>query len=167
MPIKTTPYTHHMGHPNAADFVAPDKMPERIKNYCIATRQPGAENMDESAILRAVYDSLALCFADKLAELEKASGTSYKVLNIIGGGTQDGRLMQAAASAIGKPVVAGPIEATAIGNILAQAITTGDLADWGEAREVVRNSFPVETYEVDAAAQKIFAEGMKKFKALP
>ncbi|MBE6379610.1 MAG: rhamnulokinase [Lentisphaerae bacterium] len=154
-------------NPNAADFVAPDKMPERIKNYCIATRQPGAENMDESAILRAVYDSLALCFADKLAELEKASGTSYKVLNIIGGGTQDGRLMQAAASAIGKPVVAGPIEATAIGNILAQAITTGDLADWGEAREVVRNSFPVETYEVDAAAQKIFAEGMKKFKALP
>ena len=123
--------------------------------------------MDNAAILRAVYDSLALCFADKLGELEKASGKNFKVLNIIGGGTQDSRLMQEAATAIGKPVVAGPIEATAIGNILAQAVTTGDLADWAEAREVVRNSFPVETYEVETEMQQIFAEGMKKFKALP
>lgn len=154
-------------NPNAPVFVAPDNMPQRIKNYCVATGQPGAENMDESAILRAVYDSLALCFADKLAELEKASGKNFKVLNIIGGGTQDSRLMQEAASAIGKTVVAGPIEATAIGNILAQAITTGDLADWAAAREVVRSSFPVENYAVDAKQQSIFAEGMKKFKLLP
>ena len=154
-------------NPCAADFVAPDKMPERIKNYCIATKQPGAENMDESAILRAVYDSLALCFADKLAELEKAVGKEYKALNIIGGGTQDSRLMREAASAIGKPVVAGPIEATAIGNILAQAITVNALPDWAAAREVVRNSFPVINYDVDADLQKVFAEGMKKFKALP
>ena len=153
-------------NPNAPDFVAPDKMPERIKKYCIATGQPGAENMSEAAILRAVYDSLALCFADKLAELEKAANKNYKVLNIIGGGTQDSRLMQEAASAIGKPVVAGPIEATAIGNILAQAITVGALKDWAEARDCVRASFPVEVYEPDAEQQKIFAEGMKKFKAL-
>ncbi len=154
-------------NPNAADFVAPDKMPERIKNYCIATKQPGAENMDEAAVLRAVYDSLALCFADKLAELEKAVGKEYKVLNIIGGGTKDSRLMSEAASAIGKKVVAGPVEATAIGNILAQAITVGALPDWAAAREVVRNSFPVDTYDVDAELQKTFVEGMKKFKALP
>ena len=153
-------------NPNAADFVAPDGMPQRIKNYCIATGQAGAENMDEAAILRAVYDSLALCFADKLAELEKATGKSYKALNIIGGGTQDERLMQEAASAIGKPVIAGPIEATAIGNILAQAITVGAVKDWAEARNVVRNSFPVITYEIDANLQQIFAEGMKKFKTL-
>ncbi len=154
-------------NPNAADFVAPDKMPERIKNYCIATKQTGAENMTDAEVLRAVYDSLALCFADKLAELEKAVGKTYKVLNIIGGGTQDNRLMQEAASAIGKPVVAGPIEATAIGNILAQAITVGTLKDWAEARDCVRASFPVETYEVNASEQALFAQNMARFKALP
>ena len=153
-------------NPNAADFVAPDNMPGRIKNYCIATKQPGAENMTEAEILRAVYDSLALCMADKLAELEKAVNKNYKVLNIIGGGTKDSRLMSETATAANKPVVAGPIEATAIGNILAQAVTVGALKDWAEAREVVRNSFPVINYEADAKMQAVFAEGMKKFKAL-
>ena len=123
--------------------------------------------MTDAEVLRAVYDSLALCFADKLAELEKAVGKTYKVLNIIGGGTQDNRLMQEAASAIGKPVVAGPIEATAIGNILAQAITVGTLKDWAEARDCVRASFPVETYEVNASEQARFAQNMARFKALP
>ena len=75
--------------------------------------------------------------------------------------------MREAASAIGKPVVAGPIEATAIGNILAQAITVKALPDWAAAREVVRNSFPVVNYDVDADLRKVFADGMKKFKALP
>lgn len=154
-------------NPNAADFVAPDKMPERIKNYCIATGQAEAENMSDAEILRAVYDSLALCMADKLFELEKAIGKEYAVLNIIGGGTKDSRLMSETASAIGKPVVAGPIEATAIGNILAQAVTVGFIADWAEARETVRNSFPVVSYPTDEKLQKIFTEGMKKFKALP
>ena len=154
-------------NPNAADFVAPDQMPERIRKYCIATGQAGAENMTDAEILRAVYDSLALCFADKLAELEKATGKSYKVLNIIGGGTQDRRLMSEAAAAINKNVVAGPIEATAIGNILAQAITVKSLADWAEAREVVRNSFPVETFEVNPEMRQQFAAVMDKFKKLP
>ena len=154
-------------NPNAADFVAPDKMPERIKKYCIATGQPGAENMSDAAILRAVYDSLALCMADKLFELQQAVGKDYKVLNIIGGGTKDSRLMSETASAIGKPVVAGPIEATAIGNILAQAITVGALGDWAEARTVVHNSFPVVNYAPENSLQNVFAEGMKKFKALP
>ena len=75
--------------------------------------------------------------------------------------------MSETASAIGKSVVAGPIEATAIGNILAQAITVGAVADWAAAREVVRNSFPVVNYAVDEKLQSIFAEGMKKFKTLP
>lgn len=153
-------------NPNAADFMAPDNMPERIKKYCIATGQAGAENMSDAEILRAVYDSLALCMADKLAELEKCVGKDYKVLNIIGGGTKDSRLMSETASAIGKSVVAGPIEATAIGNILAQAITVGAVADWAAAREVVRNSFPVVNFPPDEKLQKVFAESMKKFKSL-
>ena len=123
--------------------------------------------MSEAAILRAVYDSLALCMADKLFELEKCVGKVYKVLNIIGGGTKDSRLMSETASAAGKTVVAGPIEATAIGNILAQAITVGAIADWAEAKQVVRNSFPVVNYPADGKLQSIFAEGMEKFKTLP
>ena len=154
-------------NPTSPDFMAPDNMPARIKEYCVKTGQPGAENMSEAAILRAVYDSLALCMADKLFELEKCVGKEYKVLNIIGGGTKDSRLMSETASAIGKMVVAGPIEATAIGNILAQAITVGAIADWAEAKQVVRNSFPVVNYPADEKLQSIFAEGMKKFKALP
>ncbi len=154
-------------NPTSPDFMAPDNMPERIKKYCEKTNQPGAGAMSDAAILRAVYDSLALCMADKLFELEKCVGKTYNVLNIIGGGTKDSRLMSETASAIGKPVVAGPIEATAIGNILAQAITVGAVADWAAAREVVRNSFPVVNYAVDEKLQSIFAEGMKKFKTLP
>ena len=88
-------------------------------------------------------------------------------MNIIGGGTKDSRLMSETATAANKPVVAGPIEATAIGNILAQAITVGAVADWAAAREVVRNSFPVINYDVDGKQTAVFAEGMKKFKKLP
>ena len=68
-------------------------------------------------------------------------------MHIVGGGTQNKLLMQFAANAMGRPVVAGPIEATAIGNMLMQAIATGELKDLAEARTVVRNSFPMETYE--------------------
>ncbi|MBO5722616.1 MAG: rhamnulokinase, partial [Lentisphaeria bacterium] len=112
------------------------------------------------------YDSMALCFACKLDELEKSVGKKYPVLNIIGGGTQDSRLMRQAAAAIGRPVAAGPIEATAIGNILAQAVTVGAVEDWAAAREVVRNSFPVVNYEVDPQLQSIFADNMERFKTL-
>ncbi len=153
-------------NPNAADFVAPDAMPERIRNYCARHGQPGAAAMSDGAVLRAVYDSLALCFRAKLAELEKATGKAYAALNIIGGGTQDRLLMSEAASAIQRPVVAGPIEATAIGNILAQAITIGAVRDWAEARAIVRNSFPVETFNPDPVRQAQFDANFARFMDL-
>ena len=122
--------------------------------------------MSDGAVLRAIYDSLGLCFRNKLSELEKATGKHFPVLNIIGGGTQDRLLMQTAADAVARPVAAGPIEATAIGNILAQAITIGAVNDWNEARAVVRRSFPVDDYTPDAADAGRFEENDARFTAL-
>jgi len=153
--------------PNAADFVAPDGMVDRIRAYCRKTGQNGAETMSDGAVLRAVYDSLALCFRNKFDELERATGKHFPVLNIIGGGTQDTFLMQSAADAVGRPVAAGPVEATAIGNILAQAVTVGALPDWDEARQVVRRSFPVVDFAPDAERSGAFAAQFARFMALP
>ncbi len=162
---KAEPF-RYLINPNAPDFVAPDGMPDRIRRYCARTGQGGADSMSDGAVLRAVYDSLALCFRAKLSELEAAAGKHYAVLNIIGGGTQDVRLMREAADAIGREVAAGPIEATAIGNILAQAITVQVIADWNDARGIVRASFPVVSYRPDPAVTRQFDRHYERFLAL-
>ena len=93
-----------------------------------------------------IYDSLARSFAEKIHELEELLNTRYSALNMVGGGTRDTLLMQLSADALQKLVIAGPVEATAIGNLLGQAIANGEVANLAAAREIVRNSFPVKTF---------------------
>ncbi len=130
--------------PDAADFMAPSSMPEAICQFCQKTGQtvPG----DEGAVLRCALDSLAMKFRQVLGMCEELSGGRIETIHIVGGGTRNRQLCQAAADACGRRVVAGPIEATATGNIMMQAVATGEVGSIAEAREVIRNSFEVEEY---------------------
>jgi len=132
-------------NPDAADFLAPENMPSAIRGFCRKTGQPIPG--DEGAVLRCALESLAMKFRHVLAMCESLSGGRMETIHIVGGGTRNRQLCQAAADACGRPVVAGPVEATAIGNIMMQAVAAGEVGSIAEAREVIRRSFPVETYE--------------------
>ena len=147
--------------PNCADFAAPGNMPQNIRNFCCATGQGG--DLSDSEVARSVYDSLALCFRQKLELIESLQGTHYQCLNIVGGGTKDRFLMQLTASALNRQVITGPVEATASGNILAQAIASGEISGIAEAREIIRNSFELEIFEPDAADAARYQQEYSRF----
>ncbi len=136
--------------PDAADFLAPDNMPEAIRGFCRRTSQPAPDN--EGAVLRCALDSLALKFRCVLAMCEELAGRRIETIHIVGGGTRNRQLCQATADACGRRVVAGPVEATAIGNVMMQAVATGEVASIADARSVIRRSFPVEQYEPNESA---------------
>ena len=131
-------------NPDAADFLAPDDMPRAITDFCARTGQTVPQN--EGSILRAALDSLAMKFRQVLGYCESLGGGRIETIHIVGGGTKNRLLCQMAADACGRRVVAGPVEATAIGNIMLQAVTDGAVGSIAEAREVVRRSFEVEEY---------------------
>jgi rhamnulokinase len=131
--------------PDSPEFLAPQDMPKAIREYCQRTGQPVPA--DEGAILRCALESIAMKFRFVFERCEKLVGRRIEVIHIVGGGTQNRQLCQAAADACGRPVLAGPIEATAIGNLMMQAVAWGDVGSIAEAREVIRTSFPVDRYE--------------------
>ena len=118
-------------------FLAPNSMIEEINKAL-------GKNLNTAGIMRVIYDSLALSYADAIAELEKNTGNSYKTLNIIGGGSRDMLLNELTAKTTGKKIITGPIEATAIGNLIMQMIGTGEIDDLAEARKIIKKSFKVE-----------------------
>jgi rhamnulokinase len=138
---------------NPADprFVAPGDMPGRIADFCRETGQPVPAT--PGAIIRCVLESLALLYRRTLRQIEQVTGRRLARLHIVGGGSQNGLLNQFAANALQLPVVAGPIEATAAGNILVQAIALGHLPSLAAAREVVRASFDTPTVAPAGAAE--------------
>lgn len=125
-------------------FLSPDDMVEAIRDYCRKTEQQVPETLPETASV--VYNSLAKCYADKLKEIEKLTGVKYDRINIIGGGSNAVYLNKLTARYTGIPVHAGPGEATAIGNILAQMISSSIFADLTEARKCVAKSFEIKVY---------------------
>lgn len=131
--------------PNDSSFVAPADMPAAIADFCRRTGQPVPET--EGAVVRCALESLAVCYRRVLGWLEELVGHRLNTIHIVGGGVQNRLLCQMAADACGRTVVAGPVEATALGNVLMQAIACGDLPSIAAAREVVERSFPVERYE--------------------
>lgn len=127
------------------DFAAPGDMPARIRAFCQRTGQPVPETTGE--IVRTALDSLALKYRYVLAQMEGILGRRLEPLHLVGGGARNRLLCQLAADATGRAVVAGPVEATAAGNVLLQAVALGHLASLAEAREVVRRSLEIATYE--------------------
>jgi rhamnulokinase len=126
-------------------FLSPGDMPGRIQAFCLETGQVAPETKGQ--IIRCALESLALEYRWVAERLQELVGYPLPTLHIFGGGSQNRLLNQFAADATGRFVVAGPVEATAIGNVLVQAIAMGHLADLVEARALVRRSFAVETYE--------------------
>lgn len=131
--------------PDSAEFLKPGDMPARVREFCARTGQPVPQ--DTGAIVRCVLDSIALKYRWVVEHLEEVVGRRLEVVHIVGGGTRNELLSQLTADCLGRPVITGPVEATAIGNLLAQAIALGLLANWDVARQVVIDSFPVKTFE--------------------
>jgi sugar (pentulose or hexulose) kinase len=134
------------GHVNcdSSDFLAPGDMPARINKHLTETGQKATR--DKGQMIRLVLESLALKYRSVLAALEDATGRSIEVLHAVGGGIKNELLCQFTADAVGKTVVAGPIEATASGNVLMQAKATGTIASLEQARQIVRDSFELKEY---------------------
>lgn len=138
---------------NPADprFVAPGDMLAKIAAFCRETNQPAPQSPGE--FVRCALESLALLYRVTLRQLEGVIGRRIRRLHIVGGGSQNQLLNQFAANATQHPVLAGPAECTALGNILVQAIALGHLPSLAAAREVVRNSFAVKTVQPEASGE--------------
>ena len=150
-------------NPNDPRFVTADDMPNKIAAYCRETKQPVPQTPGE--FVRCALESLALSYRRTLGELEDTTGRTLTKLHIVGGGTKNQLLNQLAANATGRTVFAGPVEATAAGNILIQAMALGQLKDLAEIRRVVRNSFSIITYQPSDAAT--WNAAYNRFKDLP
>ncbi len=129
---------------DAPEFYVGGNMVAKIQNFCRSTNQPVPETVGE--IARCIYESLALQYRHALEGLEKVKGQRIDSLNIVGGGIQNRLLNQMVADALDRPVITGPIEGAAIGNLLTQAMALGDVKDLTHLRQVVRNSEAVETW---------------------
>lgn len=136
--------------PDDAPFGQPGMMPQKIAAFCKKTGQ--ADPGTRGATVRACIDSLALKYRQTLEGLEDILGKRIDTIHIVGGGAQNELLNQLTADVCGRPVVAGPVEATASGNILVQAIATGAIKDLAAARDVVRKSFAVKRYDPKGGA---------------
>lgn len=144
--------------PDAPDFVAPEDMHQAITAYAQATGQ--AVPAEPSTLYRAALEGLALRYRSCLESLETIVGGSFQRIHVVGGGALNTLLCQMTADACNRLVIAGPVEATATGNVLMQMIGAGRLAGVDEARELVRGSFaptlyhPQNTAPWDAAAAR-------------
>lgn len=130
---------------NEDRFLAPENMTEEVRKACAESGQQVPEGIAEVASV--IYNSLAQCYARTIEELEEITGRKYDCVQIVGGGANADYLNRLTAKATGRPVYAGPTEATAIGNLAAQMMAAGALADLKAARACVAQSFPIVKYE--------------------
>jgi sugar (pentulose or hexulose) kinase len=133
-----------------------------IAAYCERSGQ--VVPSDDAAIVRCALESLALRYRDVLCSLEELTNTRIETIHIVGGGTQNKQLCQMTADACNRRVEAGPVEATAIGNAMMQAIALGHVQSIPAAREIVRRSSVVEAYEPREAAP--WDDAFERFKRL-
>ena len=130
--------------PDDPRFTPPGNQIQRIRDYCSETGQYVPETDGE--IVRCIYESLAMKYKYTFENLQKCTGRTFETIHMVGGGTKDGFLCQMTADATGVPVVAGPIEATAAGNIAVQLIAAGEIKDLEEARAIIADSFSVQEF---------------------
>jgi rhamnulokinase len=131
--------------PDHVSFLAPRDMPAAIREACRQTGQPIPESPGQ--VIRCVLDSLALRYRCVLGWLEELVDGTIEVVHVVGGGVQNQMLCQMTADACDRVVIAGPVEATAIGNVMMQAVSFRDVASVSQAREVIQRSFSVDRYE--------------------
>jgi rhamnulokinase len=145
-------------------FLAPGDLPARIRDYCARTGQPLPDG--DAALVRCALDSLAFGYRRTLDDLAAVTGRPLTAVHIVGGGSRNALLNQAVADVTGLPVVAGPVEATALGNVLVQLIALGDLAGLAEAREVVRAGAGPELRRFEPSSGDRLADGYGRYREL-
>ena len=144
--------------PDAPEFAPPGNMPKRVQDFCRATGQYVPQTRGE--IMRCIYESIAMKYRYTLAQLEDVAEKKFSSINVVGGGTKDRLLCQLAANACKVPVIAGPIEATVLGNVAVQLMALGEISSLKDARQIVANSFdtieyqPVDTQKWDESYQQ-------------
>ena len=126
---------------NDERFLAPDSMINTIKDYCKETGQKVPESVGQ--VMNVVYRSLATIYKETIEKMEEVTGKTFDTINIVGGGSKDDYLNTLTKNYTGKRVIAGPTEGTAVGNLLSQAISSGEVKDLSAGRTVVKNSFKV------------------------
>ena len=132
--------------PSAVDvndprFLAPESMSDAVRAFCRERGQPVPRTVGE--LMQCVYRSLSLCYRDAVRELSGLTGRRYTAIHIVGGGCQDSYLNRLTAQAAGLPATAGPVEGTAIGNLLVQLAAAGELSGLEAGRALVRSSFEI------------------------
>lgn len=143
MAKQAPPFAAHL-NPNDSSFLSPGDMPARINEYLISTSQE--QIYDKGQIIRVILESLALYYRWVMERIEEITGKNIDVLHMVGGGIQNELLCQFTADAIGRKVIAGPIESTTGGNILTQALFKGQLKSLSKARELIGKSFELKEY---------------------
>jgi rhamnulokinase len=148
--------------PNASEFLKPGQMIEKIQTFCRRTNQPVPN--DAPSLARCILESLALSYATQLDQLSRLLGKQLEVLHVVGGGSQNQLLNQFTANASGLRVTAGPIEATALGNLLIQAIAAGELSSLHELRAVIRRSYAIDEFVPQETVS--WSEGKERFNKI-
>jgi rhamnulokinase len=149
-------------NPDDASFLNPGDMPKAVQDYCVKTNQPIPQSKGE--IARCIYDSLVLKYKYTLRQIESVTGKKIERLHIIGGGAHNSMMNQLTADATGIEVLAGPTEATAIGNILMQAKAVGKVNSLAEMRDIVSNSFEITKFK--SSPKLDWEAAYKKFEKL-
>jgi rhamnulokinase len=131
--------------PEVPEFLGPPDMPAAIRDACARSGQPPPETV--GAVVRCCLESLAVRYRATLDDLEELVAHRLDTIRVVGGGSQNRLLCQLTADACRRPVVAGPAEAAALGNLMVQAVATGDLGDVAQGRAAIASSVKLETYE--------------------
>ena len=145
-------------------FGTSGNIPKRIQEYCRETGQYVPKTKGE--IVRCILESLAMRYRYTVECIDEMCGEKIPAINIVGGGTKEEQLSQFAATACGRPVYAGPVEATALGNIAAQLIALGEIKDMWEARQIIANSFEVKEYQPEMDKKAAWDEAYGRFLKL-
>jgi rhamnulokinase len=158
-----TPPTGPLFDPDHPAFLAPGDMASRIRSYCKETGQ--GPPVEPAAVVRCVFESLALKYRHAIEQAESLAGRAIGTVNVVGGGSQNSLLCQLTADATRRPVLAGPVEATALGNLMVQAYARGHLTSLEEIREAVRRSVEVQEYEPQGGEES-WQEAYEKLRGL-
>ena len=145
--------------PDASELSRHNDLTDKIKSYCRKTHQAEPQTVGEA--VRTIYESLALKYRYALRQISECTGKKFDKLNLLGGGTKDSFLCQMTADCLGIPVEAGPIEATALGNIVLQLIADGEISSVDEGRKIIAKTEQVKTYMPNHTMQ--WDEAYEKF----
>lgn len=136
-------------NPNDDRFINPANMVREIQDACVEQGMPAPQ--EAATLARCIFDSLALYYRQVLHELEELRGSAFSWLHIVGGGCQNPLLNQLCADACGIPVIAGPVEASTLGNIGSQLMASGDIRDVTHLRQLIKQNFSLKTYTPHAS----------------